>query len=703
MSVNPFRKRVPFVPQMEVTECGAASLGMVLAHHACHVPLAELRAACGVSRDGASALDVVKAARRYGLVTKALKVERVERLGALPLPAILHWEFNHFLVLERIDHEGADLVDPAFGRRRVSRRELERAFTGVAVTALPGPGFATRRRVFRGAATYRRLLDGALPPLLVTTASALLLEALGLFIPAASGFVVDFVIRPRQERWLGILAVAFALFLVLRAALQIGRERILGGIEARLEVGLSAALVKHLVSLPTAFFAQRGVGDLLHRVSALLAARETFSRVLVAGFDLVLVGAYGALMVLYDLRLGGAVVLLQLLAVAVTVLARRRGRPAAATRQIASARAQAALVHAFADPETSKAFGAEGVLLERYAAARAHQLNANVDVAMALEPSQHALAILGAVSSALVLGVGGEAVLGDRMTLGTLTSFLALQTLLGPPLQRVVQAFQDLADLGPILDRVDDVFETAPEPTGTWAPERVFGAITFENVSFRYGTKGPMLLDDVSFHIAPGERVAFVGASGVGKSTILKLLLGFVKPSMGRILIDGRDLADFDLGALRSSIGAVLAGGSFFEESVFDNVALGSPEATLDDVRDALSAACAEDVVEGLPRGALTCLGTGATRLSGGQRQRLLLARALARRPSMLLLDEASSALDAGLEERIQTALAEVPATMVIVAHRPSAVALADRVLVLDKGRVVPAARNHHHRSGVTP
>ena len=691
---NPWRRRVPFIPQMEMMECGAASLGMVLGYHDCHVSLAELRAACSVSRDGASAHDIVKAAKLYGLGTRAFKAG-LEDLDEVALPAVLHWEFNHFLVLERLLPDGADLVDPARGRRRVSLEELGRAFTGVVIELLPEPTFAKRRGARRSMDTYKGLLRGAAGPVSVMTLSAFLLEVLGLVFPAATALVVDFVIRPRQEQWVVILAIAFGTAIALRAAISIARDRILGGLEARLDVELAATLVKHLISLPTAFFSQRGTGELLNRVGALLAARETFARVFLAGFDVLLVGAYGTLMLLYDFRLGGVVMALKVLTVIVTAIGRRRGRSAARTCQIASGRAQSALVQAFADPETAKAFGAEALLLVRYGAARARELNARVDKLRLLEPAQHALAILQALGTALLLWFGGRAVLDDRLTLGVLASFLALQTLLGPPLDRIVLAFQDLGELGPLLDRVDDIFDSPPEPSGAFVPDRIEGAITFENVSFRYGSKGPMLLDGVSFHVAAGERVAIAGRSGAGKSTILKLILGFVAPLSGTIQIDGRDVRDYDLDALRSSVGTVLAGGAFFDESIFDNVTLGAPEATLGELRGALSAACVADVVDGLPRGALTRLGTGAKRLSGGQRQRLLLARALVKNPTMLLLDEASSALDTELEQRVQAFLSQMRCTMVVVAHRLSAVALADRVLFLDEGKIIQEGSFH--------
>jgi len=383
--------------------------------------------------------------------------------------------------------------------------------------------------------------------------------------------------------------------------------------------------------------------------------------------------------------------------VLVTALGGRdRLRSAMAARVIAVGRTHGALVQAFSQPEVPKAFRAEDVLIGRYSVARAKELNARIEGDRALELPKHALALAEALSFALVLWLGGRAVIEDRMTLGVLSSFLSIQTLLAAPALRIVAALRDLGDVWPMLDRIDDVLDSAPEKAGSYVPQQIEGAIQFENVSFRYSRKSPLLLDNVSFRVDAGERIAIAGPSGAGKSTVVKLLLGFIQPTSGRILLDGRDLREYNLDALRSSIGTVLAGGAFFDESVFDNITLGAPDATPTDVHAAVDAACVSDVVGGLARGPLTRLGMGASSLSGGQRQRLLLARALVKAPSMLLLDEASSALDHELEQRVQAYLGRMRCTMVIVAHRLSAVAFADRILYLDKGRIVQDGSYRH-------
>ena len=469
MRFSLFSRRVPFIPQMEMTECGAACLGMVMAYHHCHVPLSKLRLACAVSRDGASLLDIVNAAKQYGFQTRGMK-SGIEGLSEVELPAIIHWNFKHFVVLERLRRNGADIVDPGAGRRSVSFDEMERLFTGVVLELVPGPGFEKLERARRTVETYRELWRSARGPVIVMIVSAFVLEVIGLIFPSATALVVDFIVRPKKSDWIPVLGLVFAIAVALRSAITVARTRVLGVLESRLDVELSVTLVKHLLALPIAFFSQRGPGDLLNRVDALLSARETFAQVFLAGFDVVLVVLYGALMLIYDPLLGGLIVALEVISALVTIVGRRRARAAATARQVASSLAQSALVQAFADPEIAKAFGAEALLTAGYGAARARELNCRIEGQRAQEPGKQALSVLDALGTALVLWLGGQAVLQDRMTLGVLSSFLALQNLLGGPLDRIISSLQDLSDIGPLLDRVDDVLDTAPEPTGTYVP-----------------------------------------------------------------------------------------------------------------------------------------------------------------------------------------------------------------------------------------
>lgn len=684
---NPFRQ-VPFIAQMEATECGAASLGMVLAYYRCVVPLAELREACGVSRDGTSALDLVKAGKRYGLETKAFKTE-LAGLKKVVTPAILHWELNHFLVLEKIDRSGADLVDPAAGRRRVTTEELSRSFTGVVLCPQPTKEFQHRKASGRTIAKYRAAAKAALGRARLMMVAALTLEMVGLVQPALTQVVVDFVIRPKQERWLIPVAVVFAVTLLLRSLMTLSRDRIVAGVGARADLDLAVEFLRHMVSLPSGFFSQRSVGELASRMQVVLGVREAMTAIALGFFDALLVVAYGALLVAYAPRLGAIVLALVFARVLILLAFQPALRAHGTAMAIAGGKSQGSLVAAFSDPESAKAFGAQPLLLARFLNARAEELNADIRGRHAAEIPQQLLAAVDGISLALLLYIGGSAVMRDEITVGVLSSFVAVEALLRRPSQSVVSMILQFARLAPKLDRMDDVLDTTPEKSGTFVPTRLEGHIKLENVSFRYGPKSPLVLDDVSFEVRPGERVAVVGRSGSGKSTILKLVLGMVRPVSGRVLVDGRPVEEYELSALRRRVGAVFAGGTFFDDSVLENVALGASEADPDSVRRAADAACVDDVVRALPDGYQTPLRGGARQLSGGQRQRLLLARALVKEPDVLLLDEASSALDRELERRVHSYLDALECTMVLVAHRASAMRLAQRFIVLEKGKVV--------------
>jgi ATP-binding cassette subfamily B protein len=673
---------------MAATECGAASLAMVLAYYGSHVPLEALREACNVSRDGCNALDLVNGGNQFGLTTAAFKIG-LRALGKVPTPAILHWDLCHFVVLESLDHRGANLVDPAVGRARITLEELSRHFTGIVLVPTPNAHFRAQAKSHRGLAKYRAALRVALRPLRMMLVSALVLELVALVQPAIAQLVVDFIIRPKQGRWLIPVCIAYASALLLRTLLVLARDRILSGLTARLDLELGMEFLRHLTSLPAPFFFQRGVGELTSRMQVLLGVRESMTTIALGAFDGLLTGAYGLLLVGSAPKLGALVVGFVAVRLAILTAFKPRIRAHATAASIASAWTESALVSAFDDPETQKAFGAQALLFGRYCAQRSAELNAIALGRRAVEASQQVIALLDGIGLALILVIGGRAVMQETMTIGVLSSFIAVEALLRRPSQSFANMFLEFGRLAPKLDRIDDVFDAPLEPRGLLAPPRLEGAITFENVSFRYGPNGPLILDGLSFRIAPGERVAIVGGSGSGKSTILKLILGTLRPTTGRIFLDGQDLAAYDPRAVRRRIGSVGAAGSFFEEPVLDNIAIGAPDADADAVRRAAEVAAVDDVIRALPRGYQTELYRGARHLSGGQRQRLLLARALAKRPDILLLDEASSALDLDLEATIQARLDTLRCTILLVAHRASALRLARRLLVLSSGKLV--------------
>jgi len=681
--------KVPFVPQMEAAECGAACLAMVLGAHGRHAPLSEVREACGVTRDGTTALAVLRAGERFGLAGDGVKADLGD-LRLLPLPAILHWGFDHFVVLERAGRRGAVIVDPASGRRRAGPRELDRQFTGAALVFEPGPGFTRRAAPRPSLARYRGVLRESLPALAFLLLAAAGLQALALAGPVSSRILLDHVILPRREPWLWVLAAILAAAGLASVLLNFLQGRIAAHLHARMDDALMTAFLRHLLRLPWSFFARREPGDLLARASSLAAVREFLGGRLARAFlDGTLLLAYAALMVAYHPGLGLLVLALGGAEAGTSALLRERARQMAASEAAAEGREAGALMEALTAFETVKATGGGPRMVLRWV----HRMAARVEAGLARQRLElaagAALDALSGAGAAAVFLLGGREVLAGRMTLGVFVAFLALQSLFLAPLGALLEAWTGVLHLGIHLRRLDDVLETAPEPSGTLDPGPIRGAISLSGVTFAPAPGAAPVLQGISFDVAPGEKIALVGPSGAGKSTLARILLGLQAPTGGTVRFDGIDARELDLRALRRHMGAVLQEDTVFDGTFRANVALGAADPSPERLDRAARLACLEEVILTRPGGWSAQVGEGGGTLSGGQRQRLCLARALARDPAILVLDEATSSLDLATEGRIHRNLASLACTRILVAHRLATVVDADRILLLDGGRIV--------------
>jgi len=683
------RKRVDFIAQMEATECGAAGLAMILAYHGHHAPLPEVRQACGVSRDGASALAIVRAARAYGLEAHGVRLE-LEQLPLLPLPALLHWNFDHFVVLERVGKAAATLVDPAHGRRRVDLRELGRSFTGAALVFSPAGALEPRARVRPSLARYREVFRRNLPGLVQILLATLALEVAGLAFPVANQLLLDRVVAPRQEPWLWGLALGLGSAVVASGLLGLVRGWVVLSLQLELNFALMGRFLGHLLRLPLGFFLQRDPGDLVQRAQSNAALQELLSTQAVnALLDSFLLLGYAALMIAYNPTLAGLVIAISLLDGAMMAVLWDRNRQLLASGLAAQGREGAAMLEALSGLEATKASGAEGRMVQRWAHRMTERVNHDLERQRLARVASGFLGLFQGVTGLLVFAVGGQAVLANRMTLGTFVAFLTLQGLFSAPMGSLMGAALQLQSLGTHLRRLDDVLETAVEPAGSEDPGRLKGAIELQDVTYRYAPGGKPVLDGISVRIAPGEKVALVGPTGAGKSTLARLLLGLHLPDQGSVRFDGRDLRRLDLAALRNQIGVVMQETFLFDDTVRANLALHDDGLSRERLQRAVRMACAEDVIGNLPLGFDSRVGENGSLLSGGQRQRLSLARALAHDPAILLLDEATSSLDLETEARVHANLARLGCTRILIAHRMATVRDADRILVLQDGRIV--------------
>lgn len=684
-----FRRRVPFIPQMEMVECGAASLAMVLAYHGHHAPLPEVRQACGVSRDGASALGILRAARAYGLDAEGVTLE-MEGLQDLPLPAILHWGFRHFVVLERLLPNKAVLLDPSYGRRTVDMKEMEERFTGVAIVSTPAEGFRARPEVRPSYRRYRELLRQSLPTMAQLLCASAMLQLVGLVFPVSTQFLLDRVILPRQESWLWGLAIGLGAAVVGNALLSVLRSWVLQVFKYSMDLTLLGGFVEHLLRLPLSFFLQRSAGDLFQRAESNSALSDLFTtRSIAAVLDIFLILGYAGLMLLYSPALGGVVLLLGVLRACVLVALRARNRQIMSAELAAAGRESASLVEALSTIETTKASGAQAHVIRRWSDRMAAQMSSNVQRRMLEIASGQVMTVLRGAGVAAVLWIGGHAVLTEQMTIGVFAAFMTLQGMFMTPLETLLGAVTQLQYMNSHLARLDDVFESRIEVGGSVDPGRISGRIDLEDVTFSYVPGGPPVVSDINLSVAPGEKIALVGQAGAGKSTLARLLLGMQVPSTGRIRFDGVDLREIDLPRLRNQMGVVLQETYFFNDTLRANLSLNDPDIPLERLQEAAEIACVDQVIDALPEGYDTVMGSNGNIFSGGERQRLAMARALAHEPAILLLDEATRALDLETERRLHANLAERRCTRILITHRMATVEDADRIIVLERGRIV--------------
>lgn len=698
------RVKVPTVLQMEETECGAASLGMVLAHFARVVPLEELREACGVSRDGSNASVMLKAARGYGMVAKGYRRPFDKLAEGDLLPQILFWRYSHWVVLEGYGPDCLYVNDPADGRRTIPLADAERLYSGIALHAEPGPDFTPggeHRSWLRDLAA--RVRPARLGFLLAAVAG-LFLVVPGVLLPLFTTVFVDDVLSSPSGGHAAALVAAVLLVSLLIGVLTLVQHWFLARLQTRLTVTGSFRLVDHLLKLPVQYFTQRFPGVIISRLDQVDSITKLLGGPLVtAGVATVGLLVYAVAMAAYSLPLAGLAILASLVNVAALWYVSRRRDGANQLQLRESARLTGLGMSTVSTIEAVKTAGAEDSAFERWAGFQARYLVASQDLGRLTNGLSVVPTTLSAVISVVVLALGGFFVMSGTLSLGLLVGFQALmasflapvnqlvglgqqaQTAQGQLLQvndvlnsHVEDQFRELAELVPVQDAATD------RPA-----ERLEGHLELRDVEFGYTRVGRPLLSGFDLSVAPGSRVALVGASGSGKSTLVKLILGLYTPWRGEVLFDGRPRPAWDRSLLTTSVAFVDQRIMLFEGTVRENLTLWDDSVTADRLIAAARDACIHDDIASRTGGYEAAVQPDGRNFSGGQRQRLEIARALVLDPSILVLDEATSALDTETEQRIDRNLRRRGATCVIVAHRLSTIRDCDEIIVLQAGQIV--------------
>ena len=697
MSATNRKVKTPSVLQMEVTECGAASLAMVLAYHGRYAPLEELRVACGISRDGSKASNLVKAARGYGLVAKGMQLTP-ESLAGVKLPVIVFWEFNHFVVLEGFGRRwGKPVVyinDPAQGRRVLTAEEFDEGFTGVALLMEPGEGFSRgghRPGVLAGLPSRLR---GTWNLILLGVLASLLLMVLGIVSPAFTRIFVDNVLVGGDTSILVPFAALVVCTVIGTVALTVLRQSFMVRALITSATLSSARFLRHLLRLPLQFYSQRSAADLTNR----LDSNESVAAMLSHELNGVLVDAlvvllYAGLLWTYSPELtllGVAMALLNVVAMRVVTNIRSRG-----VQKLAADEATMIGVsyNGLELIETLKSTGGENEYFRKWAGSYAKVLTGSQRLSTPTAVLSVVAPTLAAINSAVILLIGGVQAVEGHITIGVLVAFQALITSFTGPITALTGIAGQMQDLGVDMTRLRDVENfPAEESDAVGGPERarkLEGKVRFDQVTFGYSPLGEPLLTDFTLEVGPGEQIALVGGSGSGKSTVSRLLAGLYQPWKGTLSIDELPRTTIPRSVLAASVAFVDQDIFLFEGTVRDNVTLWDTTITDDEVVAALKDAEVFDVVSGRRGGIRSRVLEDGRNFSGGQRQRLEIARALVRTPSVLVLDEATSALDAETERRITANLRRRGCATVVIAHRLSTVRDSDEILVLNKGSVV--------------
>lgn len=698
--IGALSRRTPLVLQMEAAECGAACLAMVLARHGRWIPLEESRARCGTSRDGVTLAGLAAAARSYGLKAVALRREP-EDLAALPLPQIVHWRFEHFVVLDAIGRDGFTILDPAEGRRVVSSREFGESFTGLVLALEPGPDFSRAGKApsVAGALVAEALRSKDAMGLAFLAGTLAVIP--GIALAGATSAFVDGVLGAGQRAWtpwfllvlLGIVAVQLVLASLQSWTVATWKIKI-GAISALR--GFSRAL-----ALPLSFFAQRSAGEITARVRLGSEVGGTVAGPLAdMAPQAVVAGICFLVLSLYDPAIMIAALIACILAFLALATIARRLADGAREQQVAEGRAAAVATSALAHFETYRALGRERLVLARWSAGEEAAIAAEQRFGLLRALANLGPAATGLVLSGTVLVVGAARAMEGSLSLGDLVAAQMLAGLLNKPIAQLASSFCRLQEAAGALMRLSDL-ESHPM-AGAFdgrerapAPERAGGRLTLSGIGFAH-VPGRPVLADIDLVVEPGRLVAIVGGSGAGKSTLARIAAGMIEPDAGEVALDGRPLVDWPQDALRAALLYVGQNPATFSGTIAENVTLFDRTIPEEAVAAALARVGLAETVARRPAGLATKIAAGATGFSGGELQRLALARALVRRPKALVLDETTSALDPIAEEEMLGVLRASGAAVLVVTHRPGTALRCDEAVLLRDGAIVARGDPRH-------
>lgn len=694
------KKKTPTVLQMEALECGAASLSMILAYYHKYVSLEELRVECGVSRDGTKASNLIKAAKKYGLEAKGFKME-VDALRQLKQPAILFWNFNHFVVYEKFKYNSVIINDPATGRRAVELDEFDEAFTGVVLVFEPSESFKPGGEKPGIWNRLKKRLGGLGSIFTFLGFLSFLYFIPGFVYPTFSRFFVDDILIKNSLGHLKPLIVAMVLSCFITTVLQAIQNSVLMRFQVRLSLTSASKFIDHIFKMPLQFFVQRLPGELCSRISSCDSVAELVSGQLIGGLiNLFSTIFFFVLMLMYDIPLSIISLSLTSLVVIVFRITSEQIKNKTFKLQMESGKLSGITMSGIDMMESLKASGSENDFFMQWSGQQAKVVLENQRLIKTNMVNSVIPKTLSQVQNILILSIGALRVMDGQLTIGMLMAFQILLSYFTGPVNSFLNLGADLLSTNADMQRIDDVMEYPvpkkfKEESGEgerafYAPvKKLEGYISVKNAVFGYSPLDAPLINNLNIEFTPGKRVALVGATGSGKSTIGKLLSASYLLWSGELLFDGKPLSEIERKVFATSVAVVNQSISLFEGTVKDNITMWDTSIPEDVYIQAAKDACIHDVITSRPRGYYSLVAEDGRNFSGGQRQRLEIARALALNPRIIIMDEATSALDAITEQAVDHNIRRRGCTSIIIAHRISTIRDCDEIIVLDHGNIV--------------
>lgn len=683
--------KMPMVMQMESVECGAASLTMILAHYGKWLPLEEVRAACGVSRDGSSAKDIILAARNYGLEAEGHQV-MPEALEGMQ-PAIIHWNFNHFVVFRGFKKGVACLNDPNAGPVEVPMDDFRKSFTGVALTFAPTEAFEQDGHRTRILSYVRKYLQGAGEAFWLTFVFALFAAFVALVIPLFTRTFLDEILSGKNRDWSSTFFLLMGTVALFQFVLVLLQARYAKRIAGSLALKGNVKYLNHVLRLPISFFAMRGVGELQQRQHLNETITHSLVEVLAPQIiNIALLGLYLALMLSYSAVLTLIGVVAAVINLIIVQYHSYQRINLIHSMEQSTGKYFSATASCIENMESIKAAGAETGFFEYWSGLWAKKFNmegnaTDQQLKMGLLP----ILVNGLVNTTILI-LGALLILKGELSVGMLLAFQGFMSSFLSPVNDIVNASKTIVVMRSQMERIEDVMkfpEDHRENEGDMYEGKLGGLVELKNVTFGYSTLLPPLIENFNLRIEPGRSVAFVGSSGCGKSTLAKLISGLYKPWSGEILFDGRPIESISSEELTNSVAVIDQNVVLFDDTVAQNIRMWDESIEDFTLMMACSDAQIRDDIVSRPDGFGTKLVRGGQNFSGGQRQRMEIATALAKEPAVLIMDEATSALDPKTEDEVMVAIRMMGPTQIIIAHRLSTIRDCDEILVMDQGKIL--------------